>query len=170
MLSATEFVALLRDALHAAKDGFPLFRTGHLIYGGIERPLFLPIMGTEQVQQGLLFLIAVGILVRYLLMNGFKLLPDLAMLVSHDGRRPAFGHTRFLFPEREEQILFPHDMALQADLESFERVLSRGEIRPFQLLKGLEQFIQPIMVLFKKFSDGFLFTHYASLLMHATGR
>ena len=111
-MSATELVPLLWDILHALKDGFALVRTGHLIDGGIERPLFLSIVGAEQVQQRLLFLIAVGILVRHLPMNGFKLLPDLTVFVSHGGCRPAFGHASFLFPQRKEQILFPHNMAL----------------------------------------------------------
>ena len=107
MLSATKLVPVLRDVLHISKDGFALVRTGHLIDGGIERPLFLPIVGAEQVQQRLLFLIAVGILVRHLPMNGFELLPDLAMLVSHGGRRPAFGHASFLFPQRKKADPLP---------------------------------------------------------------
>ena len=161
MLPATELVSLFLNILHVLKDSFALFRAGHLIDGGIESPLFFSIMGTEKVQQRLLFFIAVWILLHHFAMNGLKLLPDLAMLRPHHNGWPFFRPAGFLFPQRKQQILFPHDMALQADLEFCERILCLGEVRSLQLLEGLEQLIQPIMVLFKECSDGFLLTHDA---------
>jgi hypothetical protein len=53
-------------------------------------------------------------------------------------------------------------MPLEADLEFFERVFSLGKVRPFQLLKGLEQLIQPIVILFVERGDRSLFVHAAS--------
>ena len=150
MPSTTEFVTLFWDIGQVEKYSFSLFRTGNLIDRGIERTLFLPIMGAEQVQQALFFLIGIHILDLHLAVNGFKLLPNLAMLIPHSGRRPAIGHAGFLFPERKEQIFFPHDMALQANLKFLEHLLSLGKLRPLQLLKGLEQFVQPVMILLKK--------------------
>ena len=132
MLSATELVSLLRDVLHTLKDGVSLFRTGQLIDRGIEHPLFL---------------IAVGILVRHFAVNGFELSPDPAMLRPYHGSRPAFRHAGFFFPERKKDILFPHNMALRAELELFERFLGLGKISPLQLLKGPEQLIRPVVVL-----------------------
>jgi hypothetical protein len=164
VLSTTEFVTLFWDIGQVEEHSFSLFGTGNLIDGGIERTLFLPIMGTEQVQQRLFFLIAIQIPNSHLAVNGFKLLPNLVMLVPHSGRRPAIGHAGFLFPERKEQILFPHDMALQADHKFFERLLSLGKVRPLQLLKGLEQLVQPVMILLKKPPDSFPFTHDVSFI------
>lgn len=164
MPSTTEFVTLFWDIGQVEKHSFSLFRTDNLIDRGIERTLFLPIMGAEQVQQALFFLIAIHILDFHLALNGLKLLPNLAMLVPHSGRRPAIGHAGFLFPERKEQIFFPHDMALQADLKFLEHLLSLGKFRPLQLLKGLEQFVQPVMILLKKPPDCFPFTHDVSLI------
>ncbi|HKP01537.1 MAG TPA: hypothetical protein VJU02_07890 [Nitrospiraceae bacterium] len=112
MLSTTEFVTLFWDIGQDEEHSVSLFRTGNLIDGGIERTLFLPIT--------LLFLIAIHIQGFHLAVNGFKLLPNLAMLVPHSGRRPAIGHAGFLFPEKKEQIPFPHDMALEVDLKFFE--------------------------------------------------
>jgi hypothetical protein len=88
-------------------------------------------------------LIAVGILVRHFAMNGFELSPDLAMLRPYHGRRPAFRLAGFLFLEMKKDILFPHNMAPQAELDFFDRFLGLGKISPLQLLKGPEQPIQP---------------------------
>ena len=48
-------------------------------------------------------------------MNRIEQLFDLAMLKSHHGRRPVLDHPGFLFPDRKQQFLFPHDMPLEAD-------------------------------------------------------
>jgi hypothetical protein len=42
------------------------------------------------------------------------------------------------------------------------RFLCLGKVRPLQLLKGLEQFIQLVMVLLIELADGFMLTHDAS--------
>jgi hypothetical protein len=53
-------------------------------------------------------------------------------------------------------------VALQTELECFERFLGLGKVRPLHRLKGLEQLIQPVMVLLIELADGFLLTHDAS--------
>ncbi len=92
-------------------------------------------------------------------MNRFKLLLNLAMLSPHHRSRSAFSDAGFLFPQRKQQILLPHDMTLQADLECFEGFLGLGKVSLLQLLKGLEQFVQSVMVLLIEYSDRLLFTH-----------
>jgi hypothetical protein len=117
---------------------------------------------TEQIQQGLFLLVAVGILVRHFVVNGFEQPADLAVLVPHDEGRPTVGHTGFLFPQREQEILFPHNVSLQTELELSECFLRLGEIGPFELLKRLEQLIQPVMVQLVEGADGCALTHDAS--------
>jgi hypothetical protein len=53
-------------------------------------------------------------------------------------------------------------MPLQTRLECFERFFSLGKVGSLQLLKGFEQFIQSVMILFKEFADGVLLAHDAS--------
>jgi hypothetical protein len=55
--------------------------------------------------------------------NRVKQLFDLAMLMSHHGRRPVLDHTGFLFPHWKQQLFFPCDLPLEADLEFLERFL-----------------------------------------------
>jgi hypothetical protein len=146
----------------SAANPIPLFLIGHLIDRGVEHPFFLHIVGAKNVQQPLLFLIALRILLRHFVMNGFELLSDLTMLPPHHEGRPVFGHASFLFPQGEQQILFLHNVPLQARLKFFKGLFGLGEIRLFQRLKGLEQLVQPVMVLLLKLADGFLPTHDAS--------
>src|SRR6185503_6234749 len=96
-------------------------------------------------------------------MNGFKLPFDLAMLLSHHNSRALFRPAGFLLPQRKQRIFFPDDMTLQAELELLEHALGLGRVRPLQLLKGLEQLIQPAMVLLVKLANGFLLTHDGSI-------
>jgi hypothetical protein len=95
-------------------------------------------------------------------MKGFEQLGDLTVLVPHDEGRPTVAHTSFLLPQREQEILFPHNVPLQTELELFECFLRLGEIGPFELLKRLEQLIQPVMVLLVERADGFALTHDGS--------
>src|SRR5215831_19736469 len=96
-------------------------------------------------------------------MNGFEVLSDPTMLGPHHNRWPSVRHAGFFFPQREQQIFFPHNVPLQAELELLERLLRFRKIRPFELLKRLEQLIQPIMILPEELTDWSVFVHAASL-------
>jgi hypothetical protein len=156
VLTATAIVPVFRNRVHVAEDRGALVGIGHVIDRGVERPLFLPIMRAQEVDQRLLILIGIEILAFHLLVNRVQQLLDLIMLKSHHGRRPVLDHPGFLFPHREQQLLFPHDMPPKADFEVLERLLGLGEVRPFRRLEGLEQLIQPIVILFIIRGDGLL--------------
>src|SRR5512146_2066802 len=81
LMPATHPIPLFRNILHIPEDRLPFFFTEHLIDGRIEHALLLHVVRAEKILQRRFLLIAVGILFRHLVMNGFELLPDQAMFV-----------------------------------------------------------------------------------------
>jgi hypothetical protein len=81
----------------------------------------------------------------HLAVDRFECLPDLPVLCAHHrGRTSLHSHARF--PRWRQNILFPHDMPLQSELEFHKTGFRVRRINAFELMELFQYIVKPIMI------------------------
>lgn len=109
----------------------------YAVHGRVQNAFLFLIMCRQQVPQNLLLVVALGILRLHLAVDRFECLPDLPVLCAHDGGWASL-HSRARFPHWKQNVLFPHDMPLQPQLEFHKTCFRVRMITLFELMELLQ--------------------------------